>query len=164
MNDFLAGYWRLLRAIGTVERVVGVLLIANIVVNIGAQVFSRYVLDQPLVWVEELAVYSPEQEVRIATRQQARGGWLHRMFSDRGLVSSQDESVADRQIEAVRELRRTRSDSAVRSALDRLKRGAEGHENTMRLLIDAARAYATVGEMCGALRDVWGEWEETAAI
>ena len=75
-----------------------------------------------------------------------------------------DESVADRQIEAVRELRRTRSDSAVRSALDRLKRGAEGHENTMRLLIDAARAYATVGEMCGALRDVWGEWEETAAI
>ena len=75
-----------------------------------------------------------------------------------------DESVAERQIEAVRELRRTRSDSAVRSALDRLKRGAEGHENTMRLLIDAARAYATVGEMCGALRDVWGEWEETAAI
>ncbi len=75
-----------------------------------------------------------------------------------------DESVADRQIEAVRELRRTRSDSAVRSALDRLKRGAEGRENTMRLLIDAARAYATVGEMCGALRDVWGEWEETAAI
>jgi methylmalonyl-CoA mutase N-terminal domain/subunit len=75
-----------------------------------------------------------------------------------------DESVAERQIEAVRELRRTRSDSAVRSALDRLKRGAEGHENTMPLLIDAVRAYATVGEMCGALRDVWGEWEETAAI
>ena len=62
MDGFLAGYWRLLRAIGTVERVVGVLLIANIVVNIvvniGAQVFSRYLLDQPLVWVEELAVYS----------------------------------------------------------------------------------------------------------
>jgi TRAP-type transport system small permease protein len=58
MDSFLAGYWRLLRAIGTVERVVGVLLIANIVVNIGAQVFSRYLLDQPLVWVEELAVYS----------------------------------------------------------------------------------------------------------
>ena len=58
MNGFLAGYWRVLRAIGALERVVGVLLIANIVVNIGAQVFSRYVLDQPLVWVEELAVYS----------------------------------------------------------------------------------------------------------
>jgi len=58
MDGFLAGYWRVLRAIGALERVVGVLLIANIVVNIGAQVFSRYVLGQPLVWVEELAVYS----------------------------------------------------------------------------------------------------------
>ena len=58
MDGFLAGYWRVLRAIGAVERVVGVLLIANIVVNIGAQVFSRYLLGQPLVWVEELAVYS----------------------------------------------------------------------------------------------------------
>jgi TRAP-type C4-dicarboxylate transport system permease small subunit len=58
MDGFLASYWQLLRAIGTVERVLGVLLIANIVVNIGAQVFSRYLLGQPLVWVEELAVYS----------------------------------------------------------------------------------------------------------
>ena len=47
MDGFLASYWQLLRAIGTVERVLGVLLIANIVVNIGAQVFSRYLLGQP---------------------------------------------------------------------------------------------------------------------
>jgi TRAP-type C4-dicarboxylate transport system permease small subunit len=58
MDAFLSAYWRLLRAIGDLERLLGVLLIANIVINIGAQVFSRYVLDQPLVWVEELAVYS----------------------------------------------------------------------------------------------------------
>jgi TRAP-type C4-dicarboxylate transport system permease small subunit len=58
MDAFLGGYWRLLRTIGTIERVVGVLLIANIVLNIGAQVVSRYLLNQPLVWVEELAVYS----------------------------------------------------------------------------------------------------------
>ena len=58
MDGFLRGYWRLLCRIGDLERVVGVLLIANIVLNIGAQVFSRYLLDQPLVWVEELAVYS----------------------------------------------------------------------------------------------------------
>jgi methylmalonyl-CoA mutase N-terminal domain/subunit len=75
-----------------------------------------------------------------------------------------DEATADRQVAAVRELRRTRSAAPVRSALDRLKRGAEGRENTMPLLVDAVRAYATIGEMCGALRDVWGEWEETPVI
>jgi methylmalonyl-CoA mutase N-terminal domain/subunit len=75
-----------------------------------------------------------------------------------------DETTAERQIAAVRELRRTRDNSAVAAALDALKRGAEGHENTMPLLIDAARVYATVGDMCGALRDVWGEWEETPEI
>jgi methylmalonyl-CoA mutase N-terminal domain/subunit len=31
-------------------------------------------------------------------------------------------------------------------------------------IIEAVRAYATVGEMCNALRDVWGEWEETPSI
>lgn len=58
MDGFLERYWRLLGAIGAIERVVGVLLITTIVGNIGAQVFSRYVLGQPLVWVEELAVYA----------------------------------------------------------------------------------------------------------
>ena len=31
-------------------------------------------------------------------------------------------------------------------------------------MLDAVRAYATLGEMCDALREVWGEWEEGAAI
>lgn len=58
MLAFMARYCRLLRAIAVVEKVLGILLICNIVVNIGAQVFSRYVLDYPLIWVEELATYS----------------------------------------------------------------------------------------------------------
>jgi len=41
---------------------------------------------------------------------------------------------------------------------------AEGSGNTMDPLIEAARAYATVGEMCDALRDVWGEYVETPTI
>jgi methylmalonyl-CoA mutase N-terminal domain/subunit len=52
----------------------------------------------------------------------------------------------------------------VRGALDALKDGARGSANTMPLLIDAVRAYATVGEMCDALREVWGEYEETPII
>ena len=45
-------------------------------------------------------------------------------------------------------------------ALDALREAARGTGNTMYPLLDCVRAYATVGEMCDALRDVWGEYEE----
>jgi methylmalonyl-CoA mutase N-terminal domain/subunit len=64
----------------------------------------------------------------------------------------------------VRQLRKDRDNLRVRRALDGLKRVAEGQGNTMAPLIEAARAYATVGEMCDALRDVWGEYVETPTI
>ena len=75
-----------------------------------------------------------------------------------------DEAAAGRQTERVRQLRKDRDNSRVRRALDELKRTAEGQGNTMVPLIEAARAYATVGEMCDALRDVWGEYVETPTI
>lgn len=58
MRAFLAGYRRLLDIIGAVERVAGVGLIAFITVAVTIQVFTRYVLNQPLVWVEEAASYA----------------------------------------------------------------------------------------------------------
>jgi methylmalonyl-CoA mutase, N-terminal domain len=61
-------------------------------------------------------------------------------------------------------LRRDRDGAAVRRTLDALRRGAAGRENTMPLLIDAVRAYATLGEMCDALREVWGEYVEVPTI
>jgi len=75
-----------------------------------------------------------------------------------------DESAAERQLAKLNELRKTRDNGRVRAALDALKEGARGSANTMPLLVDAVRAYATVGEMCDALRDVWGEYEETPII
>jgi methylmalonyl-CoA mutase N-terminal domain/subunit len=75
-----------------------------------------------------------------------------------------DEAAAARQTERVRQLRRDRDNGRVRRALDDLKRVAEGQGNTMVPLIEASRAYATVGEMCDALRDVWGEYVETPTI
>jgi methylmalonyl-CoA mutase N-terminal domain/subunit len=75
-----------------------------------------------------------------------------------------DEEAAVRQVERVDRLRRTRSQVVVRRALDRLRRAAAGTENTMPPLLDAVRAYATVGEMCDALREVWGEYQEQAII
>ena len=75
-----------------------------------------------------------------------------------------DESTAERQLARLDRLRKTRDNGRVRATLDALKAGARGSANTMPLLIDAVRAYATVGEMCDALREVWGEYEETPII
>ena len=72
-----------------------------------------------------------------------------------------DESAGERQLAKLEELKRRRDNGAVRRALDALKEGARGSANTMPLLIDAVRAYATIGEMCDVLRGVWGEYEET---
>jgi methylmalonyl-CoA mutase, N-terminal domain len=75
-----------------------------------------------------------------------------------------DEGAAERQIARLQQLRRDRDRAAVQGSLDALKRGAAAGENTMPLLIDAVRAYATIGEMCDALREVWGEYVEVPTI
>jgi methylmalonyl-CoA mutase N-terminal domain/subunit len=75
-----------------------------------------------------------------------------------------DESAADQQLARLNALRKSRDNRRVQGCLDALKAGARGSANTMPLLIDAVRAYATVGEMCDALRQVWGEYEETPII
>jgi methylmalonyl-CoA mutase N-terminal domain/subunit len=75
-----------------------------------------------------------------------------------------DERAADAQMAQVDRVRRTRNKVVVTRALDRLRKAAAGSENTMPALLDAVRAYATIGEMCDALRDVWGEYQEQAII
>jgi methylmalonyl-CoA mutase N-terminal domain/subunit len=75
-----------------------------------------------------------------------------------------DESAGEKQLAKLERLRKTRDNSRVRHSLDALKQGASTHANTMPLLLEAVRAYATVGEMCDALREVWGEYEETPVI
>ena len=62
-------------------------------------------------------------------------------------------------------IRRAARDGArVTRTLEDLKAVARGEENLMPAILEASRAYATVGEMCDALRDVWGEYEEVPLI
>ncbi len=75
-----------------------------------------------------------------------------------------DESVGERQVSRLDTLREDRDAVRVAEALEGLREGAAGTANLMPQLLDAVRAYATVGEMCDALRDVWGEYEETPAL
>jgi methylmalonyl-CoA mutase N-terminal domain/subunit len=74
-----------------------------------------------------------------------------------------DESVAESQTASVQRLKQTRDNARVQKCLADLAqaaRGARAEDNVMYPMIECARAYATLGEMCDALRDVWGEYQE----
>ena len=71
-----------------------------------------------------------------------------------------DESVADAQTASMQRLKTTRDNAQVQKSLEDLRQAARGSDNIMYPILDCARAYATLGEMCDALRDVWGEYQE----
>jgi methylmalonyl-CoA mutase N-terminal domain/subunit len=73
-----------------------------------------------------------------------------------------DESVARSQAERLAQLRRERSQDEVQRRLAALRKAAAGTENLMPYIYDAVKAYATLGEICDAMRDVFGTYEESA--
>jgi methylmalonyl-CoA mutase, N-terminal domain len=73
-----------------------------------------------------------------------------------------DETAARRQNARLRELRASRSKEEVERRLAALRRAAEGTENLMPHIYEAVKAYATLGEICDALRAVFGVYEEVA--
>jgi methylmalonyl-CoA mutase N-terminal domain/subunit len=73
-----------------------------------------------------------------------------------------DPALEAKQVERVRAVRARRDAAAVETALAALKEAASRDDvNLMPLIVDASRAYVTMGEMCDALREVWGVWRET---
>jgi methylmalonyl-CoA mutase N-terminal domain/subunit len=73
-----------------------------------------------------------------------------------------DPALEQKQIERVTALRAWRQSAAAEEALARLKRDAARDDvNLMPAIIEASKAYVTMGEMCDALREVWGIWRET---
>src|SRR5438128_2666819 len=73
-----------------------------------------------------------------------------------------DPALEAKQIGRVQALRDRRDSTAVEDSLARLKEASLRDDvNLMPLIVDAARAYTTMGAMCDALREVWGVWRET---
>jgi methylmalonyl-CoA mutase, N-terminal domain len=73
-----------------------------------------------------------------------------------------DAALEQKQIDRVQALKATRDSAAVEAALARLKENAAHDDrNLMGPIVDASRANVTMGEMCEALREVWGVWRET---
>ncbi len=75
-----------------------------------------------------------------------------------------DSARARAQAERVRRLRAERDDEAVRASLARLNDAACGDDNLMPALLDAVKAYATLGEICGELRTVFGEYTPPTVV
>jgi len=73
-----------------------------------------------------------------------------------------DETVAHRQAARLSKLRAERSSGEVERRLNALRRAAEGSENLTPFIYDAVKAYATLGEVCEAMRAVFGAYEEVA--
>jgi methylmalonyl-CoA mutase N-terminal domain/subunit len=71
-----------------------------------------------------------------------------------------DESVAEVQKQRLRDLRARRDNDRVRRTLRALQEAARGTENTMPYILDCVRAYATLGEICEAMKEVFGEYQE----
>ncbi len=74
------------------------------------------------------------------------------------------EEVAENQIKRLKELKERRDNEQVEKCLEAIKEAAKEGENTMYPTMEAVRAYATVGEICAAMQEVYGTYRETPAI
>ena len=71
-----------------------------------------------------------------------------------------DPGVKDRQVARIKEIKASRNNEKVKLCLDEIKQTAAGTGNLVEPILSAVREYATLQEICDALRDVWGEYTE----
>lgn len=79
-------------------------------------------------------------------------------------VLTADLSVGERQIARLEKMKAARDNEAVKAALEKLREAAKGTENLMPYLIDSVKTYATLGEICGVLREEFGEYKQSGSM
>jgi methylmalonyl-CoA mutase N-terminal domain/subunit len=111
----------------------------------------------------EIAEASFRYQAEVEAKQRIVVGVNRYQLEDEGELEilRVDPALEQKQVERVQALRARRDSAEVERSLARLREGAERDENLMPLLVEASRAYATLGEMCDALRETWGTWRET---
>lgn len=90
-------------------------------------------------------------------------------FNDSKKLAEQDVlmadlSVGERQIARLEKMKAARDNEAVKAALEKLREAAKDTENLMPYLIDAVKTYATLGEICGVLREEFGEYKQSGSM
>ena len=79
-------------------------------------------------------------------------------------VLTADLSVGERQVARLNKMKAGRDNAAVQASLAKLREAAKGTENLMPYLIDAVKTYATLGEICGVLREEFGEYKQSGSM
>jgi methylmalonyl-CoA mutase N-terminal domain/subunit len=111
----------------------------------------------------EIAEASYRYQVAVDKKEKIIVGVNDYVAAEKPLDTLQiDESVATRQAERLLKLRADRSKAEVDRRLNALRKAAQGKDNLMPFLFDAVKAYATVGEICDTMREVFGTYEEVA--
>jgi methylmalonyl-CoA mutase N-terminal domain/subunit len=128
--------------------------------------------------IEALGGVIPAIEVGFLQREIAEAAFRYQQEIDRRrrVIVGVNEYVADerlaipllemdtagerRQMERLRRVRAERDEDAVQRTLARLRDAARGDENLMYPILEAVKAYATLGEICGVFREVFGEYQE----
>ncbi len=112
-----------------------------------AEASARYQreLEEKKRHMVNVNVYEPQEEQDVET---------HRV----------DPEISNRQVGRLKELKERRDNALVEKRLEELKEAARGDDNTMYPILEAVRAYATVGEISYALQEVFGSYRETPVI
>jgi methylmalonyl-CoA mutase N-terminal domain/subunit len=112
-----------------------------------AEASARYQreIEERRRYMVNLNIYEPQQEQDVE---------IHRV----------DPAISERQVQRLKALKERRDNDLVARRLEELKEAARGTENTMYPILDCVRAYATVQEICDALKEVFGGYRETPVI
>jgi methylmalonyl-CoA mutase N-terminal domain/subunit len=114
----------------------------------------------------EIAEAAYRYQHEIDTNQRAVVG-INEYVSEEPLtipLLEMDPEGERRQLERLARVRRERDNVAVEERLSALRDAAQGTENLMPYILDAVRAYCTLGEICGILREVFGEYREPVIL
>lgn len=111
----------------------------------------------------EMAAHAYEDLTAIETGKKTVIG-VNKYADNKGAAEGEslkaDLSVGERQIKRVDAMKAKRDQAAVDKALGELKEACKGEENLMPYLIAAVKTYATLGEICGVMREVFGEYKQ----
>jgi len=112
-----------------------------------AEASARYQreLEEKRRHMVNVTIYEPQEEQDVET---------HRI----------DPEISQRQLDRLEELKKKRDNDLVERRLEELKEACRGDDNTMYPIIEAVRAYATVGEISAAMQEVFGSYRETPVI
>ncbi|MFH1626065.1 MAG: methylmalonyl-CoA mutase family protein [Pseudomonadota bacterium] len=112
---------------------------------------------------ERKAIESGEKVIVRKNKYIVPGEDVHQVW-DRLEVHKTDPKSTRKQIERLHSVRNERDNEVVHRCLDRLRSAAKGKDNLMPYLIDAAKAYATIGEITAVLKEIFGQYIDSSAF